>query len=820
MKPETEKKSAFTTVLARLSVIVSFISPPASREAERVYEQSIRGAQFLGTVLLLSFSYSLWLEYHSGIPANVQLTLAQWIAAFLIIVQPLLFRWSNIQIFSRRFLKMQGMTIVSRSFGLLMGIITILEMETQFHDVNIDYSDARSWLANLALMAAFSFFHIGPPIQFIAVWMFAFLYYFARIIIINQHEIPVPLVSMASTIVPLSAIWIIVNAWWFRIRLQYTEASENLKAANARLTEIDRFRSNFFAGISHEFRTPLTLILSPLQSFLEKAEDEELANYLQSVRKNGNRLLTLVNNLIDLARLDSGRMDLHLEAVDLCELVRGILAIFDQSFRSRGLSLRSELPLQLLTRLDIEKTETILINLLANALKFTDEGGAMVRVKQQSHLITISVEDTGPGIEADHRQSLFERFGAVRTPRSGSGLGLALSRELARFMNGDLTLRSGNGAGSSFDLTLPLYPILFKEKQSARITSSFSMPEEISALPVPALERETDRPLVCIVEDDDELRQYLHRIIGMRFRVITASDGAEAFDLAIDHPPDAVITDIVMPSMDGFDLLQRFRSSRELRGIPFLFLTARAGLEDRLEGLRLGGDDYLVKPFDPPELLEKASVLIRRKQREEEGLRSERQSLVGDLHDMVGSDLTDLLIVLGSMQPDVPPGDRVESARRLARNVLGALRDRIHEREDMQLIQDNFMHGVKVILNRRYAAVGRGIRFRFDTDEEESFVDHLDLHQRHALYAVFLEISTNDLKYGQGISTWELSYRGGTFRATFQAQSAQETVGRLSFIKRLRDEGGVCSEKNERGFYIFRLKMKLTGQRSRPSMLP
>jgi signal transduction histidine kinase/CheY-like chemotaxis protein len=669
-------------------------------------------------------------------------------------------------------------------------------METQFHDVNIDYSDARSWLASLALMAAFSFFHIGPPVQFIAVWLLAFLYYFLRILAMNQYEVPPPLVSMASTIVPLMAIWIIVNTWWFRIRLQYTEAIENLKAANAKLTEIDRFRSNFFAGISHEFRTPLTLILSPLQSFIEKTEDEESVIYLRSVRKNGNRLLTLVNNLIDLARLDSGRMDLHLEAVDVCELVRGILAIFDQSFRSRGLSLRSELPLQLLTRVDVEKTETILINLLANALKFTDQGGATVRVKQQSHLITISVEDSGPGIAPDHRQLLFERFGAVRTPQSGSGLGLALSRELARFMNGDLTLRSSGAAGSTFELTLPLYPILFNEKQSARITTSFSMPEEMSALPAASAESESDRPLVLIVEDDAELRQYLHRITDERFNGLTASDGEQAFELATDRTPDAVVTDIIMPSMDGFELLQRFRGHRELRNIPFLFLTARAGLEDRLEGLRLGGDDYLVKPFDPPELLEKVSALIRRKQREEEGLRSERQSLVGDLHDMVGSDLTDLLIVLDSMKPDDAPGHKVENARRLARSVLGALRDRIHEREDMQLIQDNFMHGVKVILNRRYAAVGRGVRFRFNSDEEERFVEHLSLHQRHALYAVFLEISTNDLKYGQGISTWELSYRNGTLRATFQAQSTHETVGRLTFIRRLRDEGGVCSEKD------------------------
>jgi len=136
----------------------------------------------------------------------------------------------------------------------------------------------------------------------------------------------------------------------------------------------------------------------------------------------------------------------------------------------------------------------------------------------------------------------------------------------------------------------------------------------------------------------------------------------------------------------------------------------------------------------------------------------------------------------------------------------------------MQLIQDNFMHGVKVILNRRYAAVGRGVRFRFSSDEEERFVEDLGLHQRHALYAVFLEISTNDLKYGQGISTWELSYHHGSFRATFQAHSVQETVGRLSFVKRLRDEGGVCAEKNEQGKYMFRLKMRLSaGTREKKS---
>lgn len=790
-------------IVSLIQSLWRFISPPVTRDVEGVYAQSFQGARFLGAVLVVSLVYSLSVEYNRSNTVNVILTLLQIIVALLITAQSQLLRWSVLQNFSHQILRMSTIRLMAHSFGLLMGILAILEMETQFHDLYFYYFDARSWLTNLALMAAFSFFHIGPPVQFITVWLLAYLFYFARILFLEGGEVSV--VSMASTIIPLSIVWMIVNAWWFHIRLKYIEASEKLKAANEKLKEIDRFRSNFFAGISHEFRTPLTLILSPLQAFLDKAEDEDLATYLRSVRKNGNRLLTLVNNLIDLARLDSGRMDLHLEAVDVCELVRGILGIFHQSFRSRGLTLKSELPLQLLTKLDVEKTETVLFNLLSNALKFTEQGGATVRVIEHKDRFTIRVEDTGPGIAEDHRAVIFERFGS--SSRSGSGLGLALSRELARFMNGDLILREDSETGSVFDLILPLYPVSFKEKQALQITSRFSLTEE-TACPLAASGR-AERPLVLIVEDDMELRHYLMKIIGDRFAVSAAADGASALELASAHRPDVVITDIVMPAMNGFELLQRFRASRDLRSIPFLFLTARAGLEDRLEGLRLGGDDYLVKPFDPPELLEKISVLIRRKRAEEAELQSERRSFVGDLHDVVGSDLTDLLVLLDSMQPDAAPGDRLMQMKSLAQNVLAALRNQIHEREDMQLIQDNFMLGVKVILNRRYAAAGRGIRFRFDSEEEKSFVDHLNLQERRLLYAIFLEITTNDIRYGRGTSMWYLTYQEGTFCAAFEAESTQHSPGRLSFMKRLKEAGGSCSEKIEHGRYTFRLTLKM-----------
>lgn len=771
---------------------------PPSEQAKWVYAQSVQAVPFLGLALFLSYSGSLHLALEHGHFKQASSILLQSALSTGLLLLPLTKR-----LFSLSLQK------ASRLFGLLMLGIAILEMEAQLHS---PVPGQNAWISAFALMGIFALFHAGSPLQFLTIWGLAFAYFGIRF-----HELDIDR-RPSHGLLPIFLLWPAINAWWFRVRLQYAETGERLKAANARLKGIDRFRSDFFAGISHEFRTPLTLILSPLQTYIDSTDNEEMRLYLQNVRRNGNRLLTLVNNLIDLARLDAGRMNLHLEAVDLCELVRGILAIFQQAFRSRGLSLRSEIPLQLLTRLDVEKTETILMNLIGNALKFTETGGVTVRLQQQWNTILLTIEDTGPGIPREQYSSLFERFGASSAANTGSGLGLALCRELARFMNGDLRLRSTGPEGSVFELSLPLRPVLFREKQTARITSSVSLPEESSPAP-PAVYRE-DSPVVLIVEDDVDLRHYLQSVVGEHYSAIAVADGEEALAMAREHRPDVTITDMAMSPMDGFELLQRFREDKDLRNIPFLFLTSSAGLEDRLEGLRADGDAYLIKPFNQLELIEKISVLLRSKQRQEEGLRSERESLVGDLHDIVGSDLTDLLIVLDSISPDSPPGNRVQRARQLARSVLGTLRDRIHEREDMQLIRENFMHGVKVILNRRYTSVGRGVRFRFHSDEERLFVSHLGLSQRHVLYSVFLEITTNDLKYGTGISTWKLSYRNGMFRATFLAQSVQETTGRLSFVKRLKDAGGACSEKNSRGRYAFHLRMDLRdrGHSIRPGL--
>ncbi|MBW7859018.1 MAG: HAMP domain-containing histidine kinase, partial [Leptonema sp. (in: Bacteria)] len=419
--------------------------------ATDIFKQSILGSQIIAILLLFSFIYGLSFELQNNNRPNISLNIIQMILSFSLIILPYI---------------VKDLRKLSNIFSILVLMLAIAEMETQFHDVYLEFYDAKSWLANLALMAAFAFFYVGTPLQFFLVWITAFIFYSVRSLIETQFQIPTQLTTMLSTIVPLAFIWIVLNGFWFRIRLKQLHIQADLTIANQKLTEIDRLRSNFFAGISHEFRTPLTLMLSPLQDMLTEAKNSHwLTEYLKSVERNGSRLLVLVNNLIDLARIDAGRMHLRLESIDLCQHIRGIISLFDQSFKSKGLTLKALLPLQLNVQIDIEKFETILMNLLINALQLTKSGGANIQLDLNQDQLWLTVTDTGAGIPTADKDLIFEYFATLYPSRQYAGLGLALSREFARFLGGDLTLVSTGAEGSTFLLNLPIRPTISSQNR-------------------------------------------------------------------------------------------------------------------------------------------------------------------------------------------------------------------------------------------------------------------------------------------------------------------------------------------------------------------
>lgn len=759
--------------------------------ATDIFKQSILGSQIIATLLLLSFIYGLSFELQNNNRPNISLNIVQMILSFSLIILPYtikdLHRLSNI-------------------FSILVLILAITEIETQFHDIYLEFYDEKSWLVNLALMAAFAFFYVGTPLQFSMVWTTAFIFYTLRSLIETQFQIPTQMATMLSTIVPLAAIWIVLNGFWFRIRLRHLHMQNELRLANRRLTETDRLRSNFFTGISHEFRTPLTLMLSPLQDMLTEAKNSHwLTEYLKSVERNGSRLLVLVNNLIDLARIDAGRMHLRLESIDLCQHIRGIISLFDQSFKSKGLTLKALLPLQLNVQIDVEKFETILMNLLINALHLTKSGGASIQLDVNQDQLWLTVIDTGKGIPKADKDLIFEYFATLYPSRQYTGLGLALSREFARFLGGDLKLVSTGAEGSTFLLNLPIRPTITSQNRQAVFAKLPSLPALISEPKDNYSPKDTNSTgnLILIVEENKELRNYLCRILSEQFQLEAVQNTQEALDYLLKNTPDLIISDSFMPNSETFEHIQKFRQNKAVRHIPFLFLTTRT------TELPKGIDDYLVKPFDQSELLRKASRLIRRKSAEEERIRHERQSLVGDLHDMVGSDLTDLIILLDSLKTEPTFSSKIEHAQQLAKSALSSLRGQIHQREDLELIHNNFMNGIKIILHRRYDSANRRVRFKFQNEQQELFNRDIKIDIGKLLYSIFLEITSNDLKYGIGISNWKFSYQDSTLEAYFISNCEKYVNGRLSFANRLIQDNGQYFEEHKQNQYHFQLSLPI-----------
>lgn len=406
-----------------------------------------------------------------------------------------------------------------------------------------------------------------------------------------------------------------------------------------RLAELDEAKNRFFAHISHEFRTPISLILTPLRDALRQASDGRASfrtDQLRSTVSSAERLQRLIEQLLDLATIEDGRMELDHQGGDLTGAVRRIADAFRPRAEEKSIDLRVECSSgRITTRFDPEKMETILSNLLDNALKFTPEGESVtVRISATDGLgpveppddaesvvgtARIEVLDNGPGIEPDVQDRIFDRF--ERAPdediqnHEGTGLGLALTGALTELHGGTVEVESTPGEGSCFTVHLPIVPVTdvseveeapteIPEGTASRIEShSDGRDTERKALgPNGRPESDEADARVLVVEDNDDMRTYLREQLFEHWRVETAAGGLEAWNAIRAEAPDLVVSDVMMPDPDGFELCRRVKADASLRTIPVLLLTARASKEATLEGLRSGADDYLPKPFDIEQL--------------------------------------------------------------------------------------------------------------------------------------------------------------------------------------------------------------------------
>lgn len=388
------------------------------------------------------------------------------------------------------------------------------------------------------------------------------------------------------------------------------------------LKSLDQLKSRFFANVSHELRTPLTLIQGPINQALQSEDlPVRIRHLLEITHKNGRHLLELVNQLLELGRLDNRRPELREAPVHLTELLHLIVSSFRSSAESRDIDLRFtwQTAAGQWVSADRDKVQKILNNLLGNALKFTPAGGRVEVVASiENNRLGISVSDTGSGIHPDDLPHIFERYyqSKQRNARSegGFGIGLAYCRELAGAMGGAIGVESKAGEGSRFWVELPLKPV------NTPIQSS--VPEALPPAPfVPAgrgIAAAPESPLsprarLLMVEDHAGLQGYLGELLQNQFHLDFASDGQAAFHFlrAAETLPDLIVSDVMMPVMDGFELLEALRTDARLRDIPVIMLTARAEPRDRLRAFRLGIDDYLQKPFEVEELLVRLENALR-----------------------------------------------------------------------------------------------------------------------------------------------------------------------------------------------------------------
>ncbi|MEV2240501.1 SpoIIE family protein phosphatase [Micromonospora sp. NPDC049891] len=420
-------------------------------------------------------------------------------------------------------------------------------------------------------------------------------------------------------------------------------AYEQERARAAELAALDLAKTNFFANVSHEFRTPLTLVLGPLEDLLaDPALSEDHTQRLTVMHRNALRLLKLVNTVLDFSRLESGRLVAHYEPTDLADYTSRVASTFRSASERAGVRLVVDCPpLPEPVFVDPDMWEKIVLNLVSNALKFTFEGEISIRVREVDGAARLEVSDTGVGIDERELPHVFERFHRVPGVRSrsheGTGIGLALVRELAEMHGGQVSATSQIDVGSTFVVTIPFGAGHLPAERVADADNSEREPRQAplfvaetaqwTAGPVAAATRPVPadastvpdadvaaqwvpRPLtvatagrVLVVDDNPDLREHVSRLLVPTWEVSTAADGLEALRLATEELFDLVLTDVMMPRLDGLGLVAALRADPRTRYVPIVLLSARAGSAEEVAGLSVGADDYLTKPFSGQELI-------------------------------------------------------------------------------------------------------------------------------------------------------------------------------------------------------------------------
>ncbi|MES2647658.1 MAG: ATP-binding protein [Bacteroidota bacterium] len=396
------------------------------------------------------------------------------------------------------------------------------------------------------------------------------------------------------------------------------------------LAQIDRAKTIFFSNLSHEFRTPLTLLLGPISDVLNDTRTiPENRERLDVAYRNAIRMQKLVNTLLDFSRMEAGRVEGRFSLVDICTLTTDLASNFRSAVEKAGMHLQVDCgPVYDDIYVDTDMWEKIVLNLVSNAFKYSKKGNINVVLKQVNKQLIFSVSDNGIGIPEEQVEKIFDRFHRVENiygrSQEGTGIGLAMVKELVKLHDGTVSVKSEYGKGSTFTVVIPVghahiepgkiikapsnagvsvQAISFVQEALKWIPSEQNDKRNSNALPTGKSANNTSVRKLLLADDNDDMRAYVTRLLSDQFEVITAVDGNDAYEKMLITPPDLLLSDVMMPGLDGFGLLKKIRAHNSLKNIPVIFLSARAGEEAKVEGLEAGADDYLVKPFTAKELI-------------------------------------------------------------------------------------------------------------------------------------------------------------------------------------------------------------------------
>jgi signal transduction histidine kinase/GAF domain-containing protein len=502
------------------------------------------------------------------------------------------------------------------------------------------------------------------------------------------------------------------------------------------LADLSRAKTEFLSNVSHELRTPLTLILGPLGDVLGNPDAAPAVQRrrVELALRSTRRLSRLVDRLLDFSRIEEGRIEAAFTPVDLSALTAEVARAFGPALEAAGLRLAVDCrPLGEPAYVDRELWEKVVLNLLANAFKFTERGEIRVTCRRLGRAAEVTVTDTGVGVPAAEIPHLFERFHRVHSgwarSREGVGIGLSLVRETVELHGGTVSVRSREGKGSSFSVTLPLGGPPRSGPPEPTVPGGEEAPRVVADVERWVAPPQREEPngtgagaTVLVVEDDPDMRRYILDLLRPYWRVEGCVDGRQALAMVQERVPDLVLADVMLPAMDGFELLRHLRASPRTARVPVILLSARAGGEATLEGLEAGADDYLVKPFSAQELLARLRTHLElARAREARARDAERRRVARDLHDSVLQTLYGIALGAESIRSLVPREvERVppvaEYVVQLARSALEEMRALILELRPEALAQD----GLVASLRRLVAPMTsrHGLRLTLDVGPE------------------------------------------------------------------------------------------------------